>query len=71
MKKLVLMLAAVGAGALAQPSLAQTAGPQASGAVSSYSPPTVRHVKKPKAAKHADKRRGFRKKAAPAAAASR
>lgn len=66
MKKLVLMLAAVGVGALAQPSFAQPAAPQESSAVSPYSPPTVKHVKKPKSAKTAKKRHWLRKKAASA-----
>ncbi|WP_296649785.1 acid-shock protein [Paraburkholderia sp.] len=48
MKKLTLMLTAFGVAALAQPSLAQPAAPQEASAVSSYSAPTVKHVKKPK-----------------------
>ena len=66
MKKLVGMLAAAGVGLLAQPSFAQTAAPQESNAVSSYSVPTVKHVKKPKAAK----KHGVQKEAAPATGAS-
>jgi len=62
MKKLVLMLAAVGVGALAQASFAQPAAPQDSTVASPYSPPTVKHVKKPKTAK----KHRWRKKAASA-----
>ncbi|WP_322010465.1 acid-shock protein [Paraburkholderia sp. J12] len=53
MKKLVLMLAAFGIAALAEPSFAQPASqpavahPEAS-AATSYSAPTEKHVKKPK-----------------------
>ncbi|HTH62400.1 MAG TPA: acid-shock protein [Paraburkholderia sp.] len=59
MRKMVLMLVAAGAGSLAQPSFAQGAGAasQESSAVSSYSAPTEKHVKKPKTAKkHAGKK---------------
>jgi hypothetical protein len=69
MKKLVLMLAAIGVGALAQPSFAQTPAQQDSTAVSSYSAPTEKHVKKPKGAKVGKKHAGKRS-AAPAAGAS-
>jgi hypothetical protein len=48
MKKLMLMLTAFGVAALAQPSFAQPAAPHESSAVSSYSAPTEKHVKKPK-----------------------
>lgn len=49
MKKLMLMLTAFGVAALAQPSFAQpAAAPHESSAVSSYSAPTEKHVKKPK-----------------------
>ena len=48
MKKLVLLLTAVSLAAGASAALAQTAAPGGSRAVSSYSPPTVKHVKKPK-----------------------
>lgn len=64
MKKLVLMLAAIGVGACVQPSFAQPATPQQSQAVSSYSAPTEKHVKKPKTAR----KHWLRKKAAPAPA---
>jgi len=63
MKKLMLMLTAFGVAALAQPSFAQPAAPQEASAVSSYSAPTEKHVKKPK--KHQ-----LKKGAASAAAAS-
>jgi hypothetical protein len=69
MKQLVLMLAAIGVGALVEPSFAQTATPQPSSTVSSYSAPTVEHVKKPKTT-HTAKKHWWKKKAAPAAAAS-
>ncbi|RQH04705.1 acid-shock protein [Paraburkholderia dinghuensis] len=48
MKKLMLIVTAVGVAALAQPSFAQPVAPQESSAVSSYSAPTEKHVKKPK-----------------------
>ncbi|PXW29421.1 hypothetical protein [Paraburkholderia caballeronis] len=66
MKKLVLMLAATGIAVLAQPSFAQTAAPQESSAATSYSAPTVKHVKKPKAAKTTKKHWWKKKKAASA-----
>ncbi|WP_233861961.1 acid-shock protein [Paraburkholderia adhaesiva] len=51
MKKLMLMVTALGVAALAQPSFAQAVAPQESSAVSSYSAPTEKHVKKPKVKK--------------------
>jgi len=48
MKKLTLLLTAVSMAVGASAALAQTAAPGGSSAVSSYSPPTVKHVKKPK-----------------------
>ncbi|HEY1608608.1 MAG TPA: acid-shock protein [Paraburkholderia sp.] len=66
MKKLVLTLAAAGVAALAQPSFAQPAAASDSHAVSSYSVPTEKHVKKPKTAK----KHRWRKKAASAPAAN-
>lgn len=66
MKKLISMLAVLGVGALAQSSFAQTAAPQNSKAVSSYSAPTAEHQKKPKSVKM----HRAAKKAAPAAGAS-
>jgi hypothetical protein len=72
MKQLVLMLAAIGVGVFVEPSFAQTATPEPSSTVSSYSAPTVEHVKKPKTAKTTNtaKKHWWKKKAAPAAAAS-
>jgi hypothetical protein len=48
MKKLMLLVTAFGVAAFAQSSFAQPAAPHESSAVSSYSAPTEKHVKKPK-----------------------
>ncbi|HZZ03246.1 acid-shock protein [Paraburkholderia sp.] len=48
MKKLTLLLAAVSLAASTSVALAQPAAPGAASSVSSYSPPTQKHVKKPK-----------------------
>lgn len=49
MKKLMLMLTAFGVAALAQPSFAQQpATPEQASPATAYSPPTEKHVKKPK-----------------------
>jgi hypothetical protein len=48
MKKLTLLLTAVSLAVGASAALAQPAAPGGSSAVSSYSPPVVKHVKKPK-----------------------
>ncbi|MBW0450231.1 acid-shock protein [bacterium M00.F.Ca.ET.228.01.1.1] len=48
MKKLTLVLTAVSLALGASATLAQTAAPAGSSSVSSYSPPTTKHVKKPK-----------------------
>ncbi|RDK04134.1 acid-shock protein [Paraburkholderia lacunae] len=51
MKKLTLLLTAVSLAVGASAALAQTAAPAGSSAVSSYSPPVEKHVKKPKTKK--------------------
>jgi len=51
MKKLTLLLTAVSLAAGASVALAQPAAPAGSSAVSSYSPPITKHVKKPKKTK--------------------
>jgi hypothetical protein len=51
MKKLTLLLTAVSLAAGASVALAQPAAPAGSSAVSSYSPPVAKHVKKPKKSK--------------------
>ena len=48
MKKLTLMLTALSLAAIAPITEAQPQAPGGSSTVSSYSPPTVKHVKKPK-----------------------
>ena len=68
MKKLTLLLTAVSLAAGASVALAQPAAPGGSSAVSSYSPPTEKHVKKPKKAKA--KKGASAPAAAPAEAAS-
>jgi hypothetical protein len=62
MKKLTLMLTALSLAAIAPLSEAQPQAPGGSSAVSSYSPPTVKHVKKPK------KKKSTNGETAPAAA---
>ncbi|MCC8392149.1 acid-shock protein [Paraburkholderia sp. MMS20-SJTR3] len=66
MKKLTLLLTAVSLAAGASVALAQPAAPGASSEVSSYSPPTEKHVKKPK--KHKTKKGETAPAAAPEAA---
>lgn len=68
MKKLTLLLTAVALAAGASVALAQPAAPNGSSAVSSYSPPTEKHVKKPK--KQKMKKGASAPMAAPADAAS-
>jgi hypothetical protein len=64
MKKLTLLLTAVSLAAGASVALAQPAAPGGSSAVSTYSPPTEAHVKKPK------KQKQKKGEAAPASSAS-
>ncbi|AUT58334.1 hypothetical protein [Paraburkholderia terrae] len=52
MKKLTLMLTALSLAAIAPITEAQPQAPGGSSSVSSYSPPTVKHVKKPKKKKN-------------------
>jgi hypothetical protein len=68
MKKLTLLLTAVSLAVGASAALAQPAAPGGSSAVSSYSPPTEKHVKKPK--KQKMKKGASAPMAAPADAAS-
>ncbi|MET3230767.1 UNVERIFIED_ORG: hypothetical protein ABIC54_002961 [Burkholderia sp. 1263] len=68
MKKLTLLLTAVSLALDASAVLAQPAAPGGSSAVSSYSPPTVKHVKKPR--KQKMKKGASAPAAAPAEAAS-
>ena len=68
MKKLALLLTAVSLAVGASAALAQPAAPGGSSAVSSYSPPVVKHVKKPK--NHKAKKGASAPAAAPAGAAS-
>jgi hypothetical protein len=68
MKKLTLLLTAVSLATGASVALAQPAAPTGSSAVSSYSPPVTKHVKKPKKAK--TKKGASAPMAAPANAAS-
>jgi hypothetical protein len=66
MKKLTLILAGLSLAAGTSVAFAQTAAPGGSSAVSSYSPPTQKHVKKPKK----QKMKKGASSAAPAPAAS-
>ncbi|WP_027793325.1 hypothetical protein [Paraburkholderia acidipaludis] len=68
MKKLMLILTAFGVAALAQPSFAQPASHPEASAVSSYSAPTEKHVKKPKKKKAKKGAASATSTAAPAAA---
>ena len=68
MKKLTLLLTAVSLATGASVALAQPAAPGGSSAVSSYSPPIQKHVKKPK--KHKTKKGASEPMAAPANSAS-
>ena len=65
MKKLTFILAGLSLAVGTSAAFAQTAAPVASSSVSSYSPPTQKHVKKPKKAKV---KKGASALAAPAAA---
>ncbi|MGA3249703.1 MAG: acid-shock protein, partial [Paraburkholderia sp.] len=51
MKKLTFILAGLSLAVGTSAAFAQTAAPAASSSVSSYSPPTQKHVKKPRKAK--------------------
>jgi hypothetical protein len=68
MKKLTLLLTAVSLVAGDSEALAQPAAPGSASAVSSYSPPTAKHVKKPK--KQKMKKGASEPMAAPADSAS-
>jgi hypothetical protein len=65
MKKLTFILAGLSLAVGTSAAFAQTAAPVASSSVSSYSPPTQKHVKKPRKAKV---KKGASAPATPAAA---